>query len=325
MTTQQIQPEPVQFPTLPTAYDILTATYAPIKWTLPGLLPPGLATLGGRPKQGKSVIALQFAKAVASGGWLFDTRVNQGAVLMINLEDSKERLQDRMQKQGWDEATARNVDILTNTDFLKYIGKLHKGGFERLAAMIEHRGYSLVVIDTWSRAFAGVRDADNNQEVTAALSPFQTTALDLGAAILILDHTSKMSRSFDPDPVFDLMGSTAKVAIADTVMGFYAGKKGGTTRRLVIRGRDVESQDTNLTYEVETMTYEIDPDDTSTLPADERKAIAFLRDAGSGTFTQILNATGANKGNLSTGLRRLVSDGWLSYDTENKKYAVIER
>src|SRR5512139_3948027 len=43
--------------------ELLTANYPPLKFVVPGLIPVGLTILAGRPKEGKSWLALQIALA----------------------------------------------------------------------------------------------------------------------------------------------------------------------------------------------------------------------------------------------------------------------
>jgi RecA-family ATPase len=57
------------------------------------LLPEGLTILAGRPKCGKSWLALHIAMQVAAGGrTLESTPVEPGPVLYLALEDTKRRL-----------------------------------------------------------------------------------------------------------------------------------------------------------------------------------------------------------------------------------------
>lgn len=54
------------------AKELLTAEFPPIQWVVPGIFPEGLTFLAGRPKIGKSLLALQLAHAVSSGGNIFN-------------------------------------------------------------------------------------------------------------------------------------------------------------------------------------------------------------------------------------------------------------
>ena len=91
--------------TIWTADELLAAEFPPLKWAVPGLLPEGLTVLGGRPKVGKSMLALQIAYSVATGGKCLGRDVGQGKVLLICLEDSGRRLKDRMSQQQWPSGT----------------------------------------------------------------------------------------------------------------------------------------------------------------------------------------------------------------------------
>ncbi len=76
-------------PTIITAYDLMRATFLPTRWMVPGLLPDGLTLLAGKPKMGKSWLALELAIAVATGGVaLGQIPVEPGDVLYLALEDN---------------------------------------------------------------------------------------------------------------------------------------------------------------------------------------------------------------------------------------------
>jgi RecA-family ATPase len=47
---------------------LLARQLPPIQWAIPEILPEGLTLLAGKPKLGKSWLALAMALAVASGG-----------------------------------------------------------------------------------------------------------------------------------------------------------------------------------------------------------------------------------------------------------------
>jgi RecA-family ATPase len=66
---------------------------------VPGLLPVGLVMLAGRPKQGKSWLALQMAVAVGTGGKLLGQDVPEGKTLYLALEDSARRIKSRLESQ----------------------------------------------------------------------------------------------------------------------------------------------------------------------------------------------------------------------------------
>src|SRR5258707_4130524 len=70
--------------------------FEPIKYVIPGYIAEGLTILGGRPKLGKSWLALDWVVAVASGGLSLGVKCEQGDSLYLALEDNQRRLQDRL-------------------------------------------------------------------------------------------------------------------------------------------------------------------------------------------------------------------------------------
>src|SRR5690606_11474648 len=84
-----------------TADEILQHDWPEPTWAVPDIIPAGLTILAGRPKVGKSWLALSIAQAVAAGGVVLGKQVEPGPVLYMGLEDNPRRLQSRMQQQGW--------------------------------------------------------------------------------------------------------------------------------------------------------------------------------------------------------------------------------
>ena len=79
------------------ASDLQAKAFEPLRYVLPGLIPEGASLLVGRPKLGKSWLALDLCIAIA------DERTTLGAlqpatgdVLYLALEDGERRLQRRM-------------------------------------------------------------------------------------------------------------------------------------------------------------------------------------------------------------------------------------
>ena len=61
------------------------------------ILPEGLTLLAGKPKRGKSWLALDIALAIASGGTVLGRRCDPGPVLYLALEDNPRRLKKRLE------------------------------------------------------------------------------------------------------------------------------------------------------------------------------------------------------------------------------------
>jgi hypothetical protein len=236
-------PEP-QRRTSWTLAELLAADFPEPRWVVPGLLPVGLAHLGGRPKLGKSWLALQLAVAVGSGGYFLGRQVEQGGVLYIALEDSPRRLADRLRRMG---ATPSGV-VRFATDWPPLDLRDADGarpGYTTLANAAHSGQFRLVVIDTLARIF-GKRDWNDVADTTDALADLQRLALEAECCILCLDHHRKNGTL--ADVVDDVLGSTGKAAVADTLLGLYRkrGERGATLR---ITGRDVDDAELALEFD----------------------------------------------------------------------------
>ena len=222
-----------------TAAELAKADFPEPKWAVPGILPVGLSILGGRPKLGKSWLSLQIAGAVATGGRVFDIRVSKGKVLYMALEDSPRRIKDRMNKQG--------IPSTADIDFYFTWMLLTDGGLVDLQNAIEREKYSLIVIDTLSRAVGGRVDQKDEGDMTTVIGSLQYMAMDADISLLMNDHHTK-PRGFDSNPIDDILGSTAKAAVLDCALGLYR-EQGKREATLKIVGRDIEEQDYALKFD----------------------------------------------------------------------------
>ena len=73
--------------------------FKPMKYAVKGYVVEGVTILAGRPKIGKSWLALDWNGAIARGGFCFgDLHCIEGAILYLALEDNKRRLKSRLNK-----------------------------------------------------------------------------------------------------------------------------------------------------------------------------------------------------------------------------------
>ncbi len=304
-----------------TADSLLSTTFPEPVWAVPGLLPAGLTILAGAPKTGKSWLALQLCLSVTSGGCFFGERLTAGRTLYLALEDAPRRLQERMNKQGWTNGLA--ADFMTLGTFEDQIGDLRTGGGERLARAIETRGYKLVILDTLSRAIQGKQK--EVEDMTGALSPVQGIAQAQNCAVLVIDHHNKGAGGLglDPDPVRDILGSTAKGGVSDTLWGIYRerGKKGA---KLAVTGRDIDERMLNLFFDPLTGCWQCEGSGQEIEMTTRRQEIleALRSLGGQARLAAIVEVTGQNKGNTYTRLQDMVNSGFLTTDKEGF-YALV--
>src|SRR5690606_31549735 len=83
------KPRAAVTPTVPTvaAEDFVKRRFPPVAWIVQNVMPEGLTMLAGKPKTGKSFLAVNVSVAVACGGKaLGHLNVEQGRVLYVNLD-----------------------------------------------------------------------------------------------------------------------------------------------------------------------------------------------------------------------------------------------
>lgn len=223
--------------------DLLATDFPEPKWAIPGLLPAGLTVFAGRPKLGKSWLALAIATAVGCGGLVLGRRAQQGKVLYLALEDNPRRLKDRLGKQRAIAAAA--IDF--HFEWPALVEK--RGGQPGTLALIEAinaKGYSLVVIDTISRAL-GHADQLDQADMNVAFGALQRMAIERDICLLLIDHHRKSASSVG-DVIDDVMGATSKVGVADAAIGIYR-ERGQSNATLKVSGRDVDDQELAIRFD----------------------------------------------------------------------------
>ncbi|SEH69632.1 AAA family ATPase [Paracoccus alkenifer] len=214
------------------ASDLQTEEFPPLRYAVDGYLAEGLTLLAGKPKIGKSWMALDFAMAVATGDVaLGSVKCRQGPVLYCALEDNHRRLQRRMrQLYGAVDHWPPGLHFATQ------VRRLSDGLVDDLRDWIEAHRPKLVIIDT----FAGVRPQNRREGYDAdyaALSPLQELAGQKGIAILVIHHLRKM---LGDDPFDMISGTTGLTGAVDTAFVLHRGKQGVT---LYGRGREIEEME----------------------------------------------------------------------------------
>ena len=294
-----------------TADEILTTDWPEPVWAIPGLLPAGLTILAGKPKVGKSWLALQIAQAVAAGGVALGERVERGPVLYLALEDPGARLKERMQKQGW--PAGLPAEFMPLGIFETQMGDLRNGGGEKLAQQIEARGYRLVVLDTLSRSLNGANvDQLDVAAVTAALTPVQEMAHAHNCAVIMVDHHRK-GFGKNSDAIADILGSTAKGAMADCVWGLYR-EPGKIGAKLAVTGRDVEERNLALRMDRELWCWQYVGEADELAMTESRREVLEALEAlgGEATTRELADYTDKPKSNISRTLAYLVNSGKIA-------------
>lgn len=229
---------------------------------------PGLFLVSGHSKGGKSLLALQWALAMAYGKGLtlggIESEVDSSRVLYVTLDDASEV---RMIKRAVDVLTEARVErtrfanVLDQVDFAatwppeQIVSALDEGEptpsrEDALIATLERgirerRPYRFVIIDTlvaWEMVVS-TRDVVRGQY--DAVRPLQMIAQNYGVIVMLIGHNNKAKFDYE-SPFMSISGSQGRPAAADGMMVLHRVSADASRRRLsffAFRGRDGEDQE----------------------------------------------------------------------------------
>ena len=284
-----------------TAAELRKLEFPPPVYVVPGFIPEGLCILAGKPKVGKSWLALDVCLGVAGdrdvlGGF----RPVLGDVLYCALEDTKGRLQRRIRKLHTGDWPER---LTLATEWRR----LDDGGVDDIAdwasSVIAPR---LVVLDT----LAGVRPDRQQRDTTydgdyKALIQVHKLANELGFAVMVLHHTRKMEAD---DPLDTISGTLGLAGCADTGLILARGKQGNT---LYIRGRDLEETKHAITFNRETCRWAVLGEAVEVRRGETRQAILSALSGAANPMSpdEISLATGIVRNTVHQRLPDMLQDG----------------
>ncbi len=233
---------------------LLEKNVIPAQWAIKGILPEGLILLAGKPKQGKSWLALEMALAVSTGTQALGTyNVTQGGGLYLALEDNERRLQARTQL-----LLGSMERPPTELAFAVEWPRLDQGGFTHLDAYLKaHPQTRLVVIDTWAKiAPHSAGRARSSYEVDyLALTPLKRLADAYHVSIVLVHHLRKTQAK---DVLDEITGSTGLVGAVDAVLVLKR-ERSQEQATLFLTGRDIEQERTlSLIFDPTTAWWKLD-------------------------------------------------------------------
>jgi hypothetical protein len=219
---------------------LLAKTFPPLRCFVEEMLAEGLTILAGKPKKGKSYLALDMSLAIAVGRQAFmHFPTEKAQVLYVSLEDGERRLQRRLL------AIQPNLATPHGLDFLYTFPRLGEGALEALAHYAQT--YQVIIIDVIGRILPTQTQARKSlseyQEITDVLGPIQQLAQHNRIAIMMIDHLRKASVEDDGDAI---MGSQGKIGAADHAL-IYGRKGEEKDGVLKIISRDLEEEKIVLT------------------------------------------------------------------------------
>jgi len=293
---------------------LLAEEFPPIRWIVPDILPEGVTILAGKPKLGKSWLAMDLCLGVAYGGAVLGTKlVEGGPCLYLALEDSPRRLQRRLRGLVAGEGEAGSGQAPEGLEFATEWPRVGEGCEEKLRAWLEsHPGARLVVVDTLKKVRPktdlrkGVYDADYE-----ALEPLLPLTAEFGVAVVVVHHTRKTPGS---DPLEVVSGSFGLSGGVDGVLVMKR-ERGSREAFLHVTGRDVEEEtELALTWDATILRWTLIGDAEDHRRSEERKRIiAKLEEVGEPmSATDIAVEIEKKVDGVRKLVRKMVRDGELA-------------
>lgn len=220
-------------------------------WVVNGILSEGLNILAGKPKQGKSMLALNLAITIAAGGMaLGDIQTTPGDVLYLSLEDKARRVKQRairMMKKLGNPDVARRLTIATDWP------RQSEGGLAMVDYWYRHVEHPvLLIIDVWGMFKAAY---------TKGGSQYEQDSQQLGAVKQFVDRREMSNltlmhcrKGASDDVVEEVTGTMGLTGVADGIIVLNR-IRNDKEAKIFITGRDVQQKELALEFDDTTFTW----------------------------------------------------------------------
>ena len=183
-----------------------------IHWLLPGLLPANdLTILGGRPKVGKTRLAVAMAAAVLKGEALFDLPAPAKAAPVVLVTDDQSDGDTASMLEAvklWD-----HPNLIWSRNF-----RISETDLDALLETIKANPGALVIIDSLRSISRSMQKGENDPEIGAVLYDLKQAVMDAGGTLLLIHHCNKAA---DLVGVEALSGHNAIAGAANTVLTMH--------------------------------------------------------------------------------------------------------
>jgi hypothetical protein len=230
--TTEIRPKEEGRPRYLTLKEIMNLQVKEPTWIIPSLLPEGLTFLVGKPKIGKSWLALQIALTCVQLG---------KRVVHYALEDTENRLKNRLKTLGIE----NTENLPENVVFSCSLPRIGKGAIKELRRCVAEFKPDLIIIDPWVKVKPVGKGKDVFLEEYRALEVLKDFSKEEGVSILIVHHARKAAGD---DPLDEVLGSTGQTAVVDNVI-LLKRRREEKTGILHLILRDFEGADLGLRFE----------------------------------------------------------------------------
>lgn len=244
------KPPIVQHIEVISASDLQKANLPPVKYLVEGMLPAGTTLLTAASKIGKSWMVLHLALCVAAGEPFMGRKTQQCGVLYLALEDSLNRLQDRMNKILQGKPAPEHFYFSTKSPDMDH------GLLDMLDEILtQHPEIKLIIVDTLQKIRGQAISSKEHQyaQEYREMGNVKAHMDEKSVSVVFVHHNRKMKD--DDDPFNMISGTNALMGAADTIWTITKAKRDSAEATLHITGRDVFQSDTVITFNQDTGTW----------------------------------------------------------------------
>ncbi|MCR5664634.1 MAG: helicase RepA family protein [Oscillospiraceae bacterium] len=262
---------------------LMDMEFKPTGFLIEKLLGKGVYILAGASKIGKSWLVLWLADCISKGLPVWELKTAPCAVLYVSLEDTQQRIQQRLNDVTGGETGA--LHIATESELLG-------GGFEEQLTgfLMEHPDVGFVIIDTLQRirpvkaekySYAG------DYEVMTALKNIADT---FNITILLVHHTRKEESG---DAFNMISGTTGLLGCADGALVLQKPSRLSPEATLDVTGREIADLQLRLRFNEQTKHWDFVGYGKDELPQSDPileavQALVAERRKWQGTATELL-------------------------------------
>ncbi len=206
------------------------------------IMPGGLTVIAGRPKLGKSLLAMQAAMAMSAGKVVGLLKpAGASTTLYFDLEgveqETAKRLEGMRTMLGWSSESLQNIYIYR----VRMLELLEKGFAHKVIDLVQAAGAQTVVLDTFAASFSG--DENAKRDVQRYLNVLKEVRVATHCAAVLVHHVNKATFAYKQtavmmDPDAGLRGSSALQGAYDTILALQDGWVDGRfITAMIIRGK----------------------------------------------------------------------------------------
>lgn len=291
------------------AAELCAKVFPPVRFIVQDYIAEGLTLLAGKPKVGKSWLAMEIGLAVASGTvCLGNVQCEQGDVLYLALEDNERRLDSRI-KKVWTLETMAGRPVPPNLYLATEWPRANAGGIAGIRQWIAaHPAARLIIIDVLAmfKSVAGAKDSTLYEADYLAIKELHAVAMQTGVGIIVIHHTRKSGAESDP---FEKVSGTLGLSGAADSTVILDRDQNGTT--LYGRGRDIEEFERAIQFDKFNCRWKALGDAAEVRRTDERGAILTVLNAAIEPMNpnDIANAADMKRNNVDRLLGKMAMAG----------------